>query len=236
MRGGLLVSSILVKLDSSELLQKSDQLTTASNMKAIDKYVQSKQTKKEPNPSSYYQILENMQEIQNILNSIVVDPDNPNENLGSIIQDVLDRLDQIESEGGGSGSDIDIGNIDTDNPPSFYTKAISYEVKKASSIGLTESVGFDKNTSHAVVITYNNAKVLEDVVGSTLKTFQIAFGNSLVQFYREKNSDTDTWSNWTNNKSEGIEPSRSVSWIFSDSMPEPDEQIENDYWIAPVDI
>lgn len=236
MRGGLLVSSILVKLDSSELLQKSDQLTTASNMKAIDKYVQSKQTKKEPNPSSYYQILENMQEIQNILNNIVVDPDNPNENLGSIIQDVLDRLDQIESEGGGSGSDIDIGNIDTDNPPSFYTKAISYEVKKASSIGLTESVGFDKNTSHAVVITYNNAKVLENVAGSTLKTFQIAFGNSLVQFYREKDSDTDTWSNWTNNKSEGIEPSRSVSWIFSDSMPEPDEQIENDYWIAPVDI
>ena len=94
------MSSILVKLDSSELLQKSDQLTTASNMKAIDKYVRSKQTKKEPNPSSYYQILENMQEIQNILNSIVVDPDNPNENLGSIIQDVLDRLDQIESEGG----------------------------------------------------------------------------------------------------------------------------------------
>lgn len=230
------MSSILVKLDSSELLQKSDQLTTASNMKAIDKYVQSKQTKKEPNPSSYYQILENMQEIQNILNSIVVDPDNPNENLGSIIQDVLDRLDQLESEGGGSGSDIDIGNVDTNNPPSFYTKAISYEVKKASSIGLTESVGFDKNTSHAVVITYNNAKVLEDVVGSTLKTFQIAFGNSLVQFYREKNSDTDTWSNWTNNKSEGIEPNRSVSWIFSDSMPEPDEQIENDYWIAPVDI
>ena len=169
-------------------------------------------------------------------NSIVVDPDNPNENLGIIIKDILDRLDQIESEGGGSGSDIDIGSIDTDNPPSFYTKAISYEVKKASSIGLTESVGFDKNTSHAVVITYNNAKVLEDVVGSTLKTFQIAFGNSLVQFYREKNSDTDTWSNWTNNKSEGIEPNRSVSWIFSDSMPEPDEQIENDYWIAPVDI
>lgn len=230
------MSSILVKLDSSELLQKSDQLTTASNMKAIDKYVQSKQTKKEPNPSSYYQILENMQEIQNILNSIVVDPDNPNENLGSIIQDVLDRLDQIESEGGGSGSDIDIGNVDTNNPPSFYTKAISYEVKKASSIGLTESVGFDKNTSHAVVITYNNAKVLEDVAGSTLKTFQIAFGNSLVQFYREKDSNTDTWSNWTNNKSEGIEPSRSVSWIFSDSMPEPDEQIENDYWIAPVGI
>lgn len=230
------MSSILVKLDSSELLQKSDQLTTASNMKAIDKYVQSKQTKKEPNPSSYYQILENMQEIQNILNSIVVDPDNPNENLGSIIQDVLDRLGQIESEGGGSGSDIDIGSIDTDNPPSFYTKAISYEVKKASSIGLTESVGFDKNTSHAVVITYNNAKVLEDVAGSTLKTFQIAFGNSLVQFYREKDSDTDTWSNWTNNKSEGIEPSRAVSWIFSDSMPEPDEQIENDYWIAPVNI
>lgn len=230
------MSSILVKLDSSELLQKSDQLTTASNMKAIDKYVRSKQTKKEPNPSSYYQILENMQEIQNILNSIVVDPDNPDENLGIIIKDILDRLDQIESEGGGSGSDIDIGNINTDNPPSFYTKAISYEVKKASSIGLTESVGFDKNTSHAVVITYNNAKVLEDVVGSTLKTFQIAFGNSLVQFYREKNSDTDTWSNWTNNKSEGIEPSRSVSWIFSDSMPEPDEQIENDYWIAPIDI
>lgn len=230
------MSSILVKLDSSELLQKSDQLTTASNMKAIDKYVRSKQTKKEPNPSSYYQILENMQEIQNILNRIVVDPDNPDENLGNIINDILDRLDQIESEGGGSGSDIDIGSIDTDNPPSFYTKAISYEVKKASSIGLTESVGFDKNTSHAVVITYNNAKVLEDVVGSTLKTFQIAFGNSLVQFYREKDSDTDTWSNWTNNKSEGIEPSRSVSWIFSDSMPEPDEQIENDYWIAPIDI
>ena len=231
------MGSILVKLDSSELLQKKDTVSsTASNMRTIDSYVQSKQAEKTPNPSAYYQILENMQEIQNILNNIVVDPDNPDENLGSIIQDVLDRLDQIESEGGGSGSDIDIGSIDTDSPPSFYTKAISYEVKKASSIGLTESVGFDPSTSHAVVITYNNVKVLEDVAGSTLRTFQIAFGNSLVQFYREKDSDTDTWSNWTNNKSEGIEPSRSVSWIFSDSMPEPDTQTENDYWIAPVDI
>ena len=199
-----------------------------------------------PDPSTYYQVLQNMNmilknaklivdiatKVQTIEGQMVIDPDNPSKTWQDIVNELQKSIDEIESATS-AGIEINTSSISTNNVPSSYKDDVTYEIKLADAIGLATTEGYD-GTSHVLVQTIST----KDIENCTLKSFQVASNNGTTRWIRHDDGN-DVWTGWiadsTKSETDGEgEVVKSTSWILSDTQPADDAQVEGDYWFQTL--
>lgn len=125
------------------------------------------------------------------------------------------------------GITLETANITLATLPSAYTREITYELKTSTALGLDGREGITGNLF--LVVTYKLAHTVEGAIDS-IKPFQTVFTGTISRLYREKNTDTDTWSAWIENTSDD----HPTGFVTSDTQPIADAQNTGDFWDKPM--
>lgn len=194
----------------------------------------SEQEKKQPLPSTYQQVLANMEAIAGLGNLSEL-PMNLEE-IANTVKKLEDTIvnppaggassDVITTEDGSKvlGNHLNTGNAEVDTPLDEYTRGVTFEVKNVTIVGLNEKDGM--TDAYCMVMTVKRDSAIEDEPEAISFTpFQVAFSTSGACLYIRHQSDTG-WDEW-----QGLSGGGSKE-IVSDTQP--DKQKAGDYWCQPI--
>lgn len=131
-----------------------------------------------------------------------------------------------------------LGSVDMDssttvnNNPSYYTSAVTYEIKSTASIGLSEQVEAFADIQYVYVHTFRSTS--EDIA---LQSYQQAHGinadGEIITAYRVAASDgSDSWLEWSSGlASNAGGTGGGIAPVLPDP---PEDQPVGSFWLEPI--
>lgn len=196
-----------------------------------------------PNPSTYKQILDNMQNILTLTESM----GNVSE-LPMTVEQMADKVKELSEailtpppEGGAIntpegikvvGIHSNTANKDEDTVPADYKQGMTLELKLASTVGLEGKEGIAKPYIFILTFVQDTSLDTESTVpAGSYAPMQLAFADaSAVQYMRI--AESDNWGEW---KIQGDGTGDKQVLQFIQSETEPVNQPEGHYWCEPID-
>lgn len=201
-----------------------------------------------PSPSTYKQVINNMQSIEKLLKSLNEMDEDLDEALVRINKELaslgnkITALDKVVTESPETGDitttptgmkvvgvHVNTKNCDVDTVLKDYTHGVTWEFKSASVIGLAGKTGV--TDSYISVMTVKRDAPLDDEP-ATLKTtgFQIGYGSDGLNIYRRAAESDTKWKDWV-----GLELDVEIHQQIVESASQPTDQNVGDYWAQPIE-
>lgn len=206
-----------------------------------------------PNPSTYRQVIENMEKIL----SVKVNIDQLMDSVGNVaelpltIKDIADIVEKLkilflDPKDPGTGGDIvttengvkiigvhvNTTNIDVDMLASDYPQGLTVELKSVGVIGLAGKPGMVH--PYCFLFTMKKDSPIDgEPENVDYVPMQVAFANDAMYLYsRFAAKDTGAWGGW---KERQEQPQQDGHQQIVDSVSEPIGQREGDYWLQLLD-
>ena len=200
------------------------------------------------NPSTYQQVRENMERLLRLIGDedpsmSYTDVVNNIEIIKNELDDIKEMLNPDPSTGGASdittdadgnirvyGIQIITQNAELNNPPTAYTRDVTFELKSTAAVGLSTIDGFSNR--YCIVITYkHNLPSGESVDTFKYVPQQVAFGDNFKTVSRNAQTNNSEWGTW-----HAITEEYVVKFpVFVDQESEPSDQKAGDYWFKDIE-